>query len=202
MKKDKISEGLNTEERKVLKQLTEMKTWEGLKKVGSEHYKTGGVEPIDLYRAKGIFKPFAIASIIKYAARNAEKELNPKDMDKIIHYAMLLIAEKRRYSIGEHMKLPRLKKFDQIEIIWQDTNYPGSAGWMSEEEHKNWIHNVGNLVQSIGYYMSQDKNFINLVGDCEADTTENMNFLRPINIAKGVIKTINKLTAKKIFERG
>ncbi|MFA5340340.1 MAG: DUF3310 domain-containing protein [Clostridia bacterium] len=70
------------------------KTWEELKNEGSEHYKTGTVEPIDLYKAKGIFKPFALSSIIKYATRNADKELNPIDMIKIKHYADLLIAEK------------------------------------------------------------------------------------------------------------
>jgi len=72
--------------------------WVELKKQGSEHYKTGGVEPIDLYRSMGILRGFAIASIIKYAARNAgtgRPEDNPvsvKDMTKIKHYADLLIA--------------------------------------------------------------------------------------------------------------
>jgi hypothetical protein len=81
---------------KIEEQLTDIQTlknWEQLKKEGSDHYKTGTCEPIDLYRAKGIFKPFALASIIKYATRNTDKELNIKDMNKIIHYAMLLIAD-------------------------------------------------------------------------------------------------------------
>ena len=72
-----------------------IKTWEDLKRNGgSDHYKTGGVEPVDLYKAKLAFKPFALCSIIKYATRNLDKDLNPKDLDKIIHYAMLLQAEK------------------------------------------------------------------------------------------------------------
>jgi hypothetical protein len=73
--------------------------WVELKKQGSEHYKTdGGVQPIDLYKSMGIFRGFAIASIIKYAARNAgtgRPEDNPvsvKDMTKIKHYADLLMA--------------------------------------------------------------------------------------------------------------
>jgi hypothetical protein len=33
------------------KTYTEIKSWETLKQEGSQHYKTGGVEPIDLYRA-------------------------------------------------------------------------------------------------------------------------------------------------------
>jgi hypothetical protein len=64
--------------------------WEEVKKGGSQHYKTGGVEPIDLYKSLGIVKPFAIASIIKYASRNVVKPINNKDMDKIIHYATML----------------------------------------------------------------------------------------------------------------
>jgi len=74
-----------------------MKTWEELKQQGSKHYKTGGIEPIDLYRELGIFRGFALSSIIKYAARNVgkgpdENPVSTKDMQKIIHYAELLIA--------------------------------------------------------------------------------------------------------------
>lgn len=66
--------------------------WEEVKKGGSQHYKTGGVEPIDLYKSLGILKPYAIASILKYAARNVSKPVNNKDMDKIIHCATILKA--------------------------------------------------------------------------------------------------------------
>ena len=59
------------------------------KKKGSEHYKTGGVEPIDLYKAGGMLRHFALCNIIKYAFRNRNL-INPKDMDKIIHYAEIL----------------------------------------------------------------------------------------------------------------
>jgi hypothetical protein len=69
-----------------------MKTWEELKNSGSEHYK-GLSQPIDVYRSKGVFKPFALCSISKYATRNMDKELNPQDMIKIIHYAELILAE-------------------------------------------------------------------------------------------------------------
>ena len=57
---------------------------------GSEHYKTGGVEPFDLYRAGGMMRDFCAASIIKYAFRNRRalgKPVNPKDIKKIKHYA-------------------------------------------------------------------------------------------------------------------
>ena len=69
--------------------------WNVLKQRGSDHYKTdGGVQPIDLYRSMGILRGFAIASIIKYAARNCDhqKPVSARDMSKIKHYADLLIA--------------------------------------------------------------------------------------------------------------
>jgi len=78
--------------------MDKVRTWEELKQQGSGHYKTGGVEPIDLYRAAGAFRSFALCSIIKYAFRNISQDgpdANPvknKDMDKIIDYANKLKA--------------------------------------------------------------------------------------------------------------
>lgn len=71
-------------------------SWDTLKQSGSNHYKTGGVEPIDLYRAGGMFRDFALCSIIKYAFRNRnpEEPISEKDMLKIIDYAQKLIASK------------------------------------------------------------------------------------------------------------
>lgn len=68
--------------------------WVELKKQGSAHYKTGGVEPIDLYRAGNMFRHFALCSIIKYAFRNrnTEEPVNKSDMLKIIDYSQKLIA--------------------------------------------------------------------------------------------------------------
>lgn len=69
-----------------------MKTWQECKQSGSDHYKTGDVEPIDLYRAGGLFRGYAIASIIKYAYRNRDGHINAKDMEKIKHLCDLLVA--------------------------------------------------------------------------------------------------------------
>jgi hypothetical protein len=72
--------------------------WNELKLNGSDHYKTtSGVEPVDLYRAGGMFTHFALCSIIKYAfrSRGLESEdivLFNKNMDKIIDYAQKLKA--------------------------------------------------------------------------------------------------------------
>jgi nucleoid DNA-binding protein len=76
-----------------------MKMWEKLKCEGLEHYKTGGTEAIDIYKNKGVFKPFALCSIVKYATRNMDKELNPKDIIKIIHYAEFLLAEQNEKDV-------------------------------------------------------------------------------------------------------
>ena len=74
-----------------------MKSWAELKQEGSGHYKTGEIEPIDLYRAGGILHDFAIGNIIKYAYRsrqgmNLDRETLEKNMEKIIHYAELVMA--------------------------------------------------------------------------------------------------------------
>jgi len=64
-----------------------------LKKKGSDHYKTKGVEPIDLIKSGGILRDFAIGCIIKYAFRNRSEVQRPisiSDMEKIIHYAEML----------------------------------------------------------------------------------------------------------------
>jgi hypothetical protein len=74
-----------------------MSRWQELKKRGSEHYKKNPdiIEPIDLYKAGGILRDFAVGSIIKYAYRNRQETnqpINPKDMKKISHYAEMLLA--------------------------------------------------------------------------------------------------------------
>ena len=72
-------------------ELKDNPSWDELKSQGSEHYKTGGVEPIDLYRSGGMFKDFALCSIIKYAFRQRDN-VNVRDLEKIIDYAQKLKA--------------------------------------------------------------------------------------------------------------
>ena len=86
--------------------MLDIDAWEKLKNKGSQHYKEGGTEPIDLYLSSGMFDDFALCSIIKYAFRS---RLNMQldditfnaNMNKIIHYAELL---KAKYSIKEEAK--------------------------------------------------------------------------------------------------
>lgn len=69
-------------------------SWDELKQSGSTHYKTGGIEPVDLYVSGGMFRAFSLCSIIKYAFRNRNNEepLRISDLDKIIDYAQKLKA--------------------------------------------------------------------------------------------------------------
>lgn len=67
---------------------------DALREDGSDHYKTGGVEPIDLYLAGGMLRDKALADIIKYAFRNRRtsgRPFNPSDMAKIEHCAKLAL---------------------------------------------------------------------------------------------------------------
>lgn len=76
-----------------------MMEWGDLKRRGSTHYKSGAVEPIDLYKEGGMLRDFALCSIIKYAFRNRTTQgeftnapINVEDIRKIIHYAEMLIC--------------------------------------------------------------------------------------------------------------
>jgi hypothetical protein len=56
---------------------------------GSDHYKEGSLEPIDLMISKGIFEDFAVGNMIKYATR-FKKTRNPDDLKKVADYAHML----------------------------------------------------------------------------------------------------------------
>jgi hypothetical protein len=94
-----------------------MKTWEELRLEGSEHYR-GVAQPIDIYKSKGVFKPFALCSIIKYATRNLDKDLNPNDIKKIIHYAELLLAEQQEQDekYQTESRKDQSQEFTDIEL--------------------------------------------------------------------------------------
>lgn len=75
--------------------------WENLKNRGEDHYKTGDIEPIDLYLAGDMLRDFAIASGIKYLYRNrrsVNNEINIKDINKVIHYCQMLLAVYKKKS--------------------------------------------------------------------------------------------------------
>jgi hypothetical protein len=68
------------------------------KTAGSEHYRQGAIEPLDLIIALGLAEDHCLASIIKYAARfKVTGDL--EDLKKIADYAHILcgvkLAEKK-----------------------------------------------------------------------------------------------------------
>ena len=56
---------------------------------GSDHYKNGGVEPLDLMIAKGLAEDFCIGNMSKYAFR-FKKTRNLEDLKKVSDYAHIL----------------------------------------------------------------------------------------------------------------
>jgi len=56
---------------------------------GSEHYKEGGVEPLDLLIAKGMIEDFCIGNMVKYATR-FKITRNLVDLRKVSDYAHIL----------------------------------------------------------------------------------------------------------------
>ena len=91
------------------------------------------------------------------------------------------------------MTKPKIKKLDPVLILWQDTHTPSTPGWMTAQEHDEWSKQAGSKVVSIGFYISEDADFIHLVGDMDADECEQVSYLRPIAIGKGFIKSIQIL---------
>lgn len=88
--------------------------WEEIKNKGSLHYKTGEVEPIDLFKAGDILWDWCIGEIIAKAYRIHHNrpvihDLAPyiaKDLDKIIHYAEMLkvvVEEESRKCRKAHL---------------------------------------------------------------------------------------------------
>lgn len=69
-----------------------MRTWEEIKQDGSEHYKTGEVELIDLLRhvqphpSLTVVEIKALADNMKYALRQLTRGIKESDLEKMIHY--------------------------------------------------------------------------------------------------------------------
>ena len=81
-----------------------IKTWNEIKQDGQQHYKTGGVEPIDLYKAGGILHDGIIWNIMKNAYRGRrECHVSLDDMihymTEIKHYADMMMSY---YAEKEH----------------------------------------------------------------------------------------------------
>ena len=74
----------------------ELTSWQELKQSGSEHYKAGEVEPIDLiknvkpHESLTALQVKALTDNIKYSYRMLRKGANHSDCDKIIHYTKMV----------------------------------------------------------------------------------------------------------------
>lgn len=72
-------------------------TWKDIKKDGQPAFKTGEVEPIDLYKAGNILHDGLVWNMIKLAYRS-RRELNISledmvhNMTEVIHYANIMLA--------------------------------------------------------------------------------------------------------------
>ena len=109
-----------------------MDAWNDLKKKGSEHYKTGGTEPVDLYVAVNTFHDFALCSIMKYAFRsrremNLETDVLIKNLEKIIDYAQKLIAglkttKRKKENLFEKHKKIKKSEVEKFSVLQQLEN--------------------------------------------------------------------------------
>jgi hypothetical protein len=107
------------------------KTWDELKLNGSSHYKSGAVEPIDLYRSTkphpslSAFAVKALTDNIKYSYRMlTTKGVNESDCNKITHYTALALAEHFEKESGvtaaEREGMKEGRNYKLIFFRWRD----------------------------------------------------------------------------------
>lgn len=94
------------------------------------------------------------------------------------------------------MKIPKLHEGDIVAIEWTDTHTQRDSAWLSSEDYQKWCKE-GVTVQTVGIYMSSDKDFLRLVGDIDIDDNQDTTVCRPINIGCGIIKKIDILKRRK-----
>ena len=63
------------------------------KQIGGSHYKDMKVQPIEFIMANNL--SFVVGNIIKYACRFDKKGHAIQDLEKVIHYAQILIEEEK-----------------------------------------------------------------------------------------------------------
>ena len=64
------------------------------KQVGGNHYKDCAIQPIDFILANNF--GFCEGNIIKYTTRYRKKGQTIQDLEKVIHYAQLLIEKEKK----------------------------------------------------------------------------------------------------------
>lgn len=91
------------------------------------------------------------------------------------------------------MKLPKLKKFTPIEILWDDCEV-ATDPWLNRVEYEEF-KTERTYVRSLGYFLEFDKNSIYICGDFIADKKAgNVGDVgRVMRIPLGQIEKITKL---------
>ena len=84
-------------EQYMARRTAEEKILAGDKQVGGDHYKDCVIQPIDFIMANNF--GFCEGNIIKYITRHKKKGEGKKDLEKVIHYAQLLIEKKNGKEI-------------------------------------------------------------------------------------------------------
>ena len=72
--------------------IAEEKVLASNQQIGGSHYKDCAIQPIDFIMANNF--GFCEGNIIKYTTRHKKKGEGKKDLEKVIHYAQLLIEKK------------------------------------------------------------------------------------------------------------
>jgi|WetSurMetagenome_2_1015567.scaffolds.fasta_scaffold815480_1 hypothetical protein len=119
--------------------------WNEVKKSGSEHYKTGSVEPIDLYKAGGFLQGYIVASIIKYAYRNRAcyTDKTAHDMEKIKHLADIMISvveeeHRDKYSHNEENICKQQNEKRECETCKYEKDSPSASPCRHCYSHNEW----------------------------------------------------------------
>lgn len=72
----------------------------------SGHYAGGRVQPGELIMAMGLGQQYFVGNILKYAARYGKKDgYNRKDLMKVIHYAIMTLADADQIKEDGNFKL-------------------------------------------------------------------------------------------------
>jgi hypothetical protein len=67
------------------------------RQVGGSHYKDMKVQPIEFIMANDL--SFCVGNIIKYACRFDKKGHAIQDLEKVIHYAQILIEQEKAKNV-------------------------------------------------------------------------------------------------------
>lgn len=68
------------------------------KQVGGNHYKNFEIQPVEFIQKNDL--GFCLGNIVKYSCRYKQKKI-PQDLEKVIHYAQILLNFDMRNSLGK-----------------------------------------------------------------------------------------------------